>query len=78
MIQVEKTRRGKILDFVPTLYPPDNLKDLGPYISILVKLDNGCNVFGIMMDDPDQVQVGQNVIISKFDINTHELFFQKK
>ena len=78
MTPVEKTPTGKILDFVPTLYPPENLKDLGSYISVLVKLDNGCNVFGIMMDDPDRVKVGQDVTISKFNENTQELFFQKK
>jgi len=76
MSQGEKTSTGKILDFVPVLYPPENLKDLGNYISLLVKLDNGCKMFGILMEDPERVNVGQKVIISKFNENTHELFFR--
>ena len=35
----EGVTRGEVVDFVPIAYPPENLKQLGEYVSVLVKLD---------------------------------------
>ena len=75
---LETTPDGKILDFVPVIYPPENLKELGKYVSVLVKLENGCNVFGMMLEEPGLVEVGHSVTISKFDERSQALFFRLK
>ncbi len=76
MVPMEATATGRIVDFVPVLYPPENLKHLGPYTSVLVRLDNGCNMFGIVRESPARIEIGQSVVISKFDAVSRELFFQ--
>lgn len=76
MTILETTPDGKILDFVPVIYPPENLKELGKYVSVLVKLENGCNVFGMMLEEPCLVGVGHSVMISKFDESRQALFFR--
>lgn len=76
MTRIETTPEGKILDFVPVIYPPENLKELGNYTSVLVKLENGCNVFGIMLEDSGRLEAGQGVIVSKYDPDRRELFFE--
>jgi len=72
----EGVNRGKVIDFVPVSYPPENLKHLGQYVSVLVKLDNGCQIFGIVLEDPNQVKIGTPVLISRFNDQTKELFFK--
>ena len=72
----EGARRGEIVDFVPVAYPPENLKNLGSYVSVLVKLENGIQVFGIVLEDPDHVQIGTPVSVSNFNDQTKELFFK--
>jgi hypothetical protein len=41
-----------------------------------VKLENGCNVFGIMLEDSGRLEAGQGVIVSKYDPDRRELFFE--
>ncbi len=72
----EGTDRGKVVDFVPVSYPPENLKHLGQYISVLVRLDNGCQIFGIVLEVPNQVKIGTSVLVSSFNDQTKELFFK--
>ena len=76
MASLETTPNGKILDFVPVIFPPENLKELGKYVSVLVKLENGCNVFGMMLEEVGLVGVGHGVTISKFDESSQALFFR--
>jgi uncharacterized OB-fold protein len=69
-------QEGKVVDFVPVFFPPENLKHLGRYISALVKLDNGCQIFGIVLGDPKDIQVGSTVVVSSFNSETKELYFK--
>jgi uncharacterized OB-fold protein len=73
---LEAAGRGKIEDFVSVLYPPENLKDLGQYVSVLVKLDNGCRIFGIILEDSDNIAIGTSVVVSSFNVGNKELFFK--
>jgi uncharacterized OB-fold protein len=72
----EKVQKGVILDFVLVAYPPENLKHVGSYVSVLVKLDNGCSLFGIVSEEPNRVEVGKVVIPSQFNFQTKEFFFK--
>lgn len=72
----EKVKKGVIIDFVPITYPPENLKHLGSYVSVLVKLDNGCSIFGIVLEDQNRVEVGKVVFPSQFNFQTKEFFFK--
>lgn len=78
MASLETTPDGTILDFVPVIYPPENLKDVGEYVSVLVKLENGCNVFGMMREEPGRIAIGHGVTVSKFDAGRQALFFRLK
>jgi uncharacterized OB-fold protein len=73
---LEKAKRGKVIESVPVFFPPDNLKDLGTYVSVLVQLENGCQMFGIVLDDPQKVHAGTPVVVTKFNRETAELFFE--
>ncbi len=77
MVKQSGTERGEVVDFVPVAYPPENLKHLGAYVSVLVKLDNGCRIFGIVMEKPDLVKIGTAVAVSSFNPQTKELFFRR-
>ena len=76
MVGEEGARQGAVVDFVPIAYPPDNLKHLGEYVSVLVKLDDGCQVFGIVVEDQKAIQIGTPVAISSFSPETKELYFK--
>ena len=45
---VKVAGRGKLIDFTIISFAPENYKDLAPYTSVLVQLENGCRLFGIM------------------------------
>ena len=72
----EGVTSGEVVDFVPIAYPPENLKQLGSYVSVLVKLDNGCQIFGIVAEDPKSIKIGTSVLVSSFNDQTRELFFK--
>ena len=76
LVVQEGGKRGEVVDFVPVAYPPENLKHLGSYVSVLVKLDNGCQIFGIVLENPDLVKIGTPVTVSSFNHQTKELFFK--
>jgi uncharacterized OB-fold protein len=76
MVVLESVEKGEVVDFVPVAYPPENLKHLGSYVSVLVKLDNGCQIFGIVLENPDQVTIGIPVSVSNFNRQTKELIFK--
>jgi uncharacterized OB-fold protein len=68
--------KGNIIDFVPVLYPPENLMDLGQYVCALVRLDNGCRMFGIMLEKPENIKEGSRVVLSDFRKDDGGLFFK--
>jgi uncharacterized OB-fold protein len=72
----EGVQNGAVVDFVPIAYPPENLKHLGEYVSVLVKLDNGCQIFGIVLENQKSIKIGTPVAISSFNQETKELFFE--
>lgn len=63
----EPATRGRVLDFVPVQYPPENLKDLGAYVSVLVELDGGCRAFGVFRGDLAGFSVGCAVAVTAVD-----------
>lgn len=75
--QKETAGRGKIVDFVPVLYPPDNLKDLGQYVSVLVEFEEGFRMFGISLGKPEEFSIGDSVVISSFDKDSKRLLIDK-
>lgn len=66
---------GHVVDFVPVLYPPENLKGLGRYVSVLVRLDTGCQAFGVFRGDPERLQVGTPMVVSHVDAEPKVPFF---
>ena len=68
--------KGEVVDFVPVAYPPENLKHLGAYVSVLVKFENGCQLFGIVLENPNNVKIGTPVVVSSFNPQTKELCFK--
>ena len=66
---------GHVVDFVPVLFPPENLKGLGRYVSVLVKLDTGCQAFGVFRGDPERIQVGTPMVVAQVDAEQHVPFF---
>ena len=76
LVLKEGVRNGAVVDFVPIAYPPDNLKHLGEYVSVLVKLDNGCQIFGIVLENQKSINIGTPVAVSSFNPETKELFFK--
>jgi uncharacterized OB-fold protein len=71
----DRAAAGRILDFVPVLFPPENLKDLGRYVSVLVELDNGCRAFGVFRGDPTALAVGAPVTVGSVDAERGIPFF---
>lgn len=72
----EGAKVGKIVDFVTVSFPPENLKHLGTYTSVLVRLENGCQIFGIISGESKDVKIGTPVVISSYDHDTKALFFE--
>lgn len=54
---------GEILDFVPVLFPPENLKTLGPYVSVFVGLRGGGRTFGVFLGDAARLRIGAPVVL---------------
>ncbi len=73
LVEAECLGVGKIIDFVPVLYPPENLKDLGQYVSVLVEFDEGFRMFGISLADPGDLCIGKSVVVNSFDKETMRL-----
>ncbi len=75
IVVLEGAKGGKVIEFVPVYFPPENLKNIGQYVSVLVQLDNGVKMFGIILDDPQKIRVGTPVVVSSFNKETKELYF---
>ena len=68
--------KGEVVDFTAVYYPPDNYKDRAPYTSVLVKLDSGCKVFGIMEGEVKNISPGSPVSAVEHDEQTGGFIFQ--
>jgi uncharacterized OB-fold protein len=76
IVELQVSGSGVIIDFVPIAYAPKNLQHLGKYTSVLVKLDEGCKMFGIIEGDGAGISIGTHVTISNFNNDTKEVFFK--
>ena len=77
LVQAECSGQGNIVDFVPMFYPPENLKDLGQYVSVLVRFKEGFEMFGITFAKAEDLAIGDAVTVSKFDKDSMRLFVDK-
>lgn len=76
IVEFEGSKGGEIIDFVPVLFPPENLKSIGQYVSAFVQLDNGCRIFGIMLEAPQNLRIGSRIEISSYESDSKQLFFK--
>lgn len=76
LLALESSGTGKIVDFVPVFYPPENLKDLGQYVSVLVEFDEGFQMFGIGLNKLEDLAIGRSVVVSSFDKDTMRLLIK--
>lgn len=74
--RVQLEGRGEVLDFTTVYYPPDNYKDLTPYTSILVKLNNGCKVFGVIEGEAKGISIGSPVSLARHEVEKGRLIFR--
>jgi uncharacterized OB-fold protein len=55
---IEADGKGKVLDFTIIYFPPDDYKDLAPYTSVLVQLNNGLKIFGLVEGEYHDIPLG--------------------
>jgi len=75
--QARSSGTGNIVDFVPVFYPPENLKDLGQYTSVLVRFREGFKMFAIFLTNAEELAIGDSVAVSSFDEEKMRLFVKK-
>jgi uncharacterized OB-fold protein len=68
--------QGKVVDFTVIYYAPDNYKAKAPYTSILVRLTNGCKLFGVIEGEAKGILPGDAVTLVKRDKDTGGFVFQ--
>jgi len=59
--------KGEVVDFTAVYYPPDNYKDMAPYTSVMVRLSNGCKLFGVIEGEAKDISPGSPVTMVKYD-----------
>ncbi len=64
------------MDSTLVYYPPDEYKDLAPYTSVLVQLDNGCRLFAIIKGEHRDIDPGSPVTLVDKDEGRGAMFFQ--
>lgn len=67
--------KGEILNYSTIYFPPENYKGREPYTSVLVRLDNGCKVLGILEGEIRQLPSESKVTIACYNKDTGELVF---
>jgi uncharacterized OB-fold protein len=77
LTQAQSSGAGQIVDFVPLFYPPENLKDLGQYVSVLVRFKEGFEMFAITLEKPEDLAIGAPVAVSNYDRESMRLFVGK-
>ena len=73
---VQSPGKGEVIDFTTVYYPPDNYKDRAPYTSVLVKLENGCKLFGVIEGEVRDIPAGSPVSAVKHDEQTEGFIFE--
>jgi len=68
--------KGRIVDSTLVYYPPDEYKDLAPYTSVLVQLDNGCRLFAIIKGEQRDIDPGSPVTLVDQDEGRGAMFFR--
>ena len=68
--------KGEVVDSTIVYYPPDNYKDRVPYTSILVRLSNGCKLFGVIEGEVKNISPGSPVTMVKQDEATGGFIFR--
>ena len=68
--------KGRIVDSTLVYYPPDEYKDLAPYTSVLVQLDNGCRLFAIIKGEQREIDPGSPVTLADRDEGRGAMFFR--
>ena len=76
MLEVKASSTGTVVDYVTVFYPPENLKDLGQYTSVLVEFDEGFKKFGISLEAPEDFSIGCQVAVSDYDAATNRLMLE--
>ncbi len=77
--EIEMTQsqgKGEVVDFTTIYYPPDNYQDRAPYTSILVRLSNGCKLFGVIEGEVKDIPPGSPVTVVKHDEATGGFIFR--
>jgi uncharacterized OB-fold protein len=75
IVTIQSEGKGEVVDFVTIYFPPHNYKDIAPYNSLKVRLDNGCMAFGVIEGEGKDIPLGSRVTMIKHDEATGGLFF---
>lgn len=67
--------KGTVVDSTIVYFPPDNYKDIAPYTSVLVELDSGCRLFGIIGGEHRNLAPGNPVVAVSTDNERGGIFF---
>ena len=73
---IQSEGKGRLIDFTIIYFPPEAYKDLAPYTSVLVELNNGCKFFGIMKGEHSDLQPNSPVIMTGHDEANGGIFFE--
>jgi len=68
--------KGKLIDFTIVSFAPENYKDLAPYTSVLVLLENGCKLFGIIKGENSDILEGNPLTMVGRDETRGAIFFE--
>jgi uncharacterized OB-fold protein len=73
---IQSEGKGQILDSTLVYFPPDEYKDLAPYTSVLVQLENGCRLFAIVKGAHGDTAPGSPVTLVDRDEIRGAMFFR--
>ena len=73
---VQVAGKGKLVDFTVISFAPENYKDLAPFTSVLVQLENGCKLFGIIKGENLDIPLGSPVTMIGRDEERGAIFFE--
>ena len=76
IVTAQSEGKGKIIDSTIVYFPPDDYKDLAPYTSVLVQLNNGCKLFGVIKGEIKDIPLGSPVTLIENDEGEEGYFFQ--
>ena len=73
---VQSSGTGRIVEYASIHYPTEEYQDLAPFSSVLVQLDNGCSLFGIVQGELEMAAAGSLVRAVRRDERTGAFIFQ--